>query len=189
MSERSEESELVQRCRLGEPGAFTALFREYRDPAYRYCLALVGSTEDARDIVQEAYLAALHGIRRLDPERGFAGWFYGILRHLCFATLKGRRVVQVPEEELEWEPSPDKGPEAVAHEDERRRALAACLSELTATQREVLLLREIEGLAYREISERLDVPMGTVMSRLYEARKALARVAARHPALHEEAQS
>jgi RNA polymerase sigma-70 factor (ECF subfamily) len=184
----SDEAELMSRCRRGEPAAFTALFREFRDPAYRYCLGMVGRPEDARDIVQEAYLAALHGIRRLDPERGFAGWFYGILRHLCFATLKGRRC-EVPAEQLEWEPSPEKGPEAQAHEDERRRALAACLAELTATQREVLVLRELEGLAYREIAERLEVPMGTVMSRLYEARKALARVAAKHPALNEEARS
>jgi len=181
------EADLIRRCRLGETGAFLELFQDYRDPAYRYCVGMVGNPEDARDIVQDAYLAAIRGIKRLDPGRGFAGWFYGILRHLCVATLKGRKVELAPET-LRWEAEAS-CPEDEATQDERRRALASCLSQLTETQREVLLLREMEGLAYRDIAERLDVPMGTVMSRLYDARRALAKVASSHPALQKEARS
>jgi RNA polymerase sigma-70 factor (ECF subfamily) len=181
------EADLVQRCRHGDQEAFLALFQSYRAPAYRYCVGMVGSAEDARDIVQEAYLTALHGLKRLDESRGFGGWFYGILRHLCLATLKGRKA-ELPAESLRWEQAQQEpaGPDVQVGADERRRALAACLSQLTETQREVLVLRELEGLAYREIAERLDVPVGTVMSRLYDARRALGRLVAAHPVLGKE---
>jgi RNA polymerase sigma-70 factor (ECF subfamily) len=179
------EAATVLRCQRGDRAAFVDLFTGYRAGAYRYCTGMLGSPEDAMDVVHEAFLVAFKGIGRVDPERGFAGWFYGVLRHLCLATLRHRRV-EVNPDLLTRVSDPGPSPESQTADAERRAALTGCLARLTAVQREVILLREFEGLAYREIAERLEVPIGTVMSRLYEARRALVREMREQPALQPE---
>ena len=176
------EADTIARCQRGDGAALLELFTGHREGAYRYCVGMLGDRQDALEIVQEAFLAAMRGIKRLDPERGFAGWFYGIVRHLCLATLRQRRPRTSPDLLINIA-APDDSPEARASHSERRRALARCLDELTANQREVIVLRELEGHSYREIAERLEIPEGTVMSRLYDARRALARAMRRHPVL------
>jgi RNA polymerase sigma-70 factor (ECF subfamily) len=161
------------------------LFTGYRTSAYRYCAGMLGSPEDAMDVVQEAFLVAFKGIRRVDPERGFGGWFHGILRHLCLATLRHRRAELNPDL-LTRLTDPGPSPESQTADAERCSAVARSLTNLTAVQREVIVLREFEGLSYREIAQRLEVPIGTVMSRLYEARRALARELRAEPALEPE---
>jgi len=179
------EAATVLRCQQGDRAAFVDLFSGYRASAYRYCAGMLGSPEDAMDVVQEAFLVAFKGIGRVDPERGFAGWFHGILRHLCLATLRHRRTVANPDL-LTRVSDPGPSPETQTVDAERREAVARCLARLTAVQREVILLREFEGLGYREIADRLDVPIGTVMSRLYDARRALAREMRELPAFEPE---
>jgi RNA polymerase sigma-70 factor (ECF subfamily) len=179
------EVETILRCQRGDRDAFQELFGGYRDGAYRFSIGMLGSPQDALDIVQEAFLAAFRGIGRLDPERGFAGWFHGILRHLCLAQLRQRRPAADPDV-LVRAPADGPSPEAEVAQREHRAALSECLMRLTEVQREVLVLRELEGLAYREIADRLDVPIGTVMSRLYDARRALAAVLREHPTLGSE---
>ena len=179
------EAATVLRCQQGDRAAFVDLFTGYRTSAYRYCAGMLGSPEDAMDVVQEAFLVAFKGIGRIDPERGFGGWFHGILRHLCLATLRHRRADLGPDL-LTRVSDPGPSPESQTSDAERRAVVARCLTRLTTVQREVLVLREFEGLSYREIAERLDVPIGTVMSRLYEARRALARELRASPALEPE---
>lgn len=179
------EAATVLRCQQGDRAAFVDLFAGYRGSAYRYCAGMLGSPEDAMDVVQEAFLVAFKGIRRVDPERGFGGWFHGILRHLCLATLRHRRAELNPDL-LTRVADPGPSPESQTLGAERRSVVARCLTKLTPVQREVVVLRELEGLSYREIAERLDVPIGTVMSRLYEARRALARELRADPALEPE---
>jgi RNA polymerase sigma-70 factor (ECF subfamily) len=179
------EAETIIRCQRGDQAAFRELFGGYRGSAYRFSIGMLGSRQDALDIVQEAFLAAFRGIKRLEPERGFAGWFHGILRHLCLAQLRQRRPTADPEV-LERVADDGPTPEVQVADRERRAALLECLGRLTERQREVLVLRELEGLAYREIAERLQVPTGTVMSRLYDARRALAAVLEEHASLGSE---
>jgi len=179
------ETQTILRCQQGDREAFQELFGGYRDTAYRFSIGMLGSRQDALDIVQEAFLAAFRGIKRLEPERGFAGWFHGILRHLCLAQLRQRRPAVDPAV-LERVSDGGPSPEAQVAEGERRAALLECLGRLTARQREVLVLRELEGLAYGEIATRLEIPAGTVMSRLYDARRALARVLRDDPSLGNE---
>jgi len=179
------EAATVLRCQQGDRAAFVDLFSGYRASAYRYCAGMLGSPDDAMDVVQEAFLVAFKGIRRVDPERGFAGWFHGILRHLCLATLRHRRTVLNPDL-LSRISDPGPSPESQTADAERREVVARCLDQLTSVQREVILLREFESLSYREIAERLDVPIGTVMSRLYEARRALVREMREHPSFELE---
>lgn len=179
------EAATVIRCQQGDRAAFVDLFTGYRQGAFRYCAGMLGSPDDAMDVVQEAFLVAFKGIRRVDPERGFAGWFHGILRHLCLATLRHRRAELNPDlltRIADSRPSPESETAAT----ERRAVVARCLTRLTPVQREAIVLREFEGLAYAEMAERLEVPIGTVMSRLYEARRALARELRAQPGLDSE---
>ena len=179
------ESETIRKCQRGDSQAFVELFQSYRDGAYRYCLVMVGSHHESLDIVQEAFLAAFRGIDRLEAENGFAGWFFGIVRHLCYGTLRQRKT-SVGEEVLTSLSSSTPSPEISATESERRRALAKSLEQLTHKQREVIILRSFEELSYDEIAQRLDVPIGTVMSRLYDARRALKRLLHNHRSFNEE---
>jgi len=179
------ETETILQCQAGDSSAFGQIFSSYRDGAYRYCLGMVGSNADALDIVQEAFTAAFKGIGRLDATRGFAGWFYGILRHLCLATLRQHKQTSKPEI-LERLADAGPSPEAGLQLSERRSALVSGLDQLTPLQREVIVMRELEGHTYDQIAQQLDVPMGTVMSRLYDARRALARIIKRNPVFSSE---
>jgi RNA polymerase sigma-70 factor (ECF subfamily) len=149
------------------------------DAAYRFARWLCRSPGDADDIVQEAFLRAFRGF---DGLRGgdVKAWLLTIVRN-CHATAmqqqQRRATVPLPEDHEEVvhsataEPSPD--PESVAAAEDERRTLERLIAALPGEHREVLLLRELEDMSYREIAAVTQVPIGTVMSRLARARAAL----------------
>jgi RNA polymerase sigma-70 factor (ECF subfamily) len=172
---------LVRRAQSGDTEAFGTLVERYMRRAYFAALGLVGSPEDARDLSQEAFARALRHRKKIDPERPFYAWLYQILRRLCFNFNRNRRSRRVKlDDASEWlaeqadarapAPRPDR---ALERAEARRRVLAA-IDSLPERDREVLVLKEFEGLRYREIADLLGIPIGTVMSRLYAARKRLA---------------
>jgi RNA polymerase sigma-70 factor, ECF subfamily len=142
------------------------------DAAYRFARWLCRPPSDADDIVQEAFLRAFRafeGLRGGDVK----AWLLTIVRN-CHATAleQSRRRATVPlPEEYPGEASPD--PETLSAADQERRALERVIATLPQEHREVLLLREMEDLSYREIASITQVPIGTVMSRLARARAAL----------------
>lgn len=160
---------LIRRIRSGDTEAFGALVTRYMRPAYFSALGLVGSRQDALDLSQEAFARAFRARRDLDPDRPFYAWYYTILRRLCFNWLRDRRTARARLDEA----APWLEALAGAQVDERQR-IAHAMAALTDLEREVLVLKEFEDLKYREIAERLQVPIGTVMSRLYAARARLA---------------
>jgi RNA polymerase sigma-70 factor (ECF subfamily) len=173
------ESALIRRVHDGDVAAFGALVTKYMRPAYYSALGLVGSREDALDLSQEAFARAFRARHRIDPARPFYAWYYTILRRLCFNWLRDRRAERAGLdlaapwlEALAAAQASDPARDAEARE--TRRRVAAALARLGEGDREVLVLKEFEGLKYREIAERLDIPIGTVMSRLYTARARLA---------------
>lgn len=148
---------------------------------YYAALGLVGSPQDAEDLSQEAFARAFRARGRLDPDRPFYPWLYQILRRLCFnftrdSSARRRKLERVggwlEDEARTRESTAD--PERVRARDELREKLESAISDLPGSQREVFVLKEFQGLKYREIAELLDVPIGTVMSRLYAARQRLA---------------
>jgi RNA polymerase sigma-70 factor (ECF subfamily) len=175
------EAVLVAGARDGDGAAFGELVRRNMRRAYFAALGLTGSHEDALDLSQEAFARALRASRTLDPDRPFYPWLYSILRRLCLNHLRDGRVRG---ERLDtagnWlvdearDRAAARDPERLAEREELRRRLATAIRALSPTRREVLMLREFEGLRYAEIAALLDVPEGTVMSRLYAARKSLA---------------
>jgi RNA polymerase sigma-70 factor (ECF subfamily) len=177
----SAEAILVRRARAGETAAFGELVSIYMQRCYYVALGLVGSPQDAEDLSQEAFARAFRARARLDPDRPFYPWLYQILRRLCFNFT---RDTSARRRKLEyaggWLVAEGRS-RAAADDPEQVRATVALrerlereIAELSPTQREVFVLKEFQGLKYREIAELLDVPIGTVMSRLYAARQRLA---------------
>jgi RNA polymerase sigma-70 factor (ECF subfamily) len=175
-----DDASLVRRARDGDAAAFGQLVERYMRRAYYAALSLVGRREDALDLSQEAFARAFRARHSLDPERPFYGWLYQILRRLCFNFLRDRRTrARALQQAGSWladeaasrfatDPS-----EALARSEAQRR-VAAAIDGLPAREREVIALKEFEGLSYREISALVGIPIGTVMSRLYAARQRLA---------------
>ncbi|UCC81986.1 MAG: sigma-70 family RNA polymerase sigma factor [Gemmatimonadota bacterium] len=181
--EQNEASEraLVQRARAGDRRAFGELVTRYMRRAYYAALGLVGSHEDALDLSQEAFARAFRARANLDPELPFYGYLYQIVRRLCFNFLRDSRTRRVRMEEATPWLMNQAGAKAAAADPgrsaERSELCAqvqAAIERLPEREREVLVLKEFEGLRYREIAELLGIPIGTVMSRLYTARRNLA---------------
>ncbi len=157
-------------------GRFEAQVLPHLDAAYRYARWLCGSAADADDVVQEAVLRAFRGFGSLKGEA--KPWLLTIVRN-CHATAARQRqrrgFVPLPEEqELEaamTDPTP--GPEDQAISQDQGRNLQHLLAALPEAHREVLVLREIEDMDYRQIAAVTNVPIGTVMSRLARARATL----------------
>jgi RNA polymerase sigma-70 factor (ECF subfamily) len=172
---------LVRRAQAGDADAFGTLVERYMRRAYFAALFLVGSREDALDLSQEAFARAYRSRGTIDPDRPFYAWLYQILRRLCFNFLRDRRArMRTLEAAGSWLADDaahraGPGPAEALEREERRRLVAAAIEELPAREREVLALKEFEGLTYKEIAALVGVPIGTVMSRLYSARQRLAQ--------------
>ncbi|MCG8460730.1 MAG: sigma-70 family RNA polymerase sigma factor [Holophagales bacterium] len=175
------ERDLVERVLRGDTVAFGQLVERHMRRAYRVALGLVGRPEDAMDLSQDAFVRAFRARATLDPERPFYPWYYQILRRLCFNFLRDRKNRGAKLDGMTPWLVADAGHRATRehpHEEARRaelrRRLAAAVETLPAGEREVLVLREYDDLRYREIAALLGIPEGTVMSRLYKARRRLA---------------
>ncbi len=147
----------------------------YLDAAYNLARWLVGNEHDAEDVVQEAYLRALRFFGSFRGGDG-RGWLLAIVRHTCYDWLRQHRGASVTtpfEEEIH---SPDEGrwnPERLLIRDADTALVRVALEALPPEAREILVLRELEGLSYKEIAEIEGIPIGTVMSRLSRARSRL----------------
>ena len=172
------EQAILIRAREGDREAFAELVGAHGRDAFRIALGFVGNEEDARDMVQEAFLKALRHIHRFDVQRPFFPWFYSILRNLCFNFIakKGRHG------ECALVCESDGGIDPVGNEmdpfqnligSERAEYIWSALGQLGADHREIIVLRHFQDLSYNEIADLLEIPRGTVMSRLYYARGAL----------------
>ena len=172
---------LVERVRRGDKAAFGILVERTMRRAYRVALGLVGSHDDALDLSQEAFARAFRARRTLDPSRPFYPWYYQILRRLCFNFLRDRssrkRKLEGAApwliEDAAYRQSAGR-PDQAAERAATLRRLQAAIERLPEHLREIFVLREFEGLRYAEIAEHAEIPIGTVMSRLYSARRRLA---------------
>lgn len=173
---RELETELIRKVRNGGREFFEPLVRAYEGEAQRVALAIMGDRDVANDAVQEAFIKAYRAMDRFELGRSFRPWFLQILRNQCRDMLRRRkagfdteRMTPVMAERL---PS-SSNPERARHAAEAREILWSALGRISVDHREVLVLKEIQGLNYGEIAETVGVPEGTVASRLYHARRAL----------------
>jgi RNA polymerase sigma-70 factor, ECF subfamily len=145
------------------------------DQLYNFARWLTQDTAEAEDLVQETYTKALRGFSSFQLGTNFRAWMYRILRNSFLSSRTGlRTTVAIDGEEGEnLLPAETNTPESVLIEQADRETVQQALADLPVPAREILLLCEIEEMSYQEIAETLAVPIGTVMSRLFRARKAL----------------
>ena len=154
---------------------FDALLDAHRPRVQRAAVGFLGNPEDARDAAQEALLKAWRARDSYDAERPFYPWLYRIVKNHCLDQLAKRRVRRPAALEVERLASDSPSAELEAARAQSRARLWAALQGLSEEHREIVNLRHFQDLSYAEIAEVLDLKEGTVMSRLYRARQALAR--------------
>jgi RNA polymerase sigma-70 factor (ECF subfamily) len=144
------------------------------DQLYNFARWLTQDTSEAEDLVQETYAKALRGFSSFQAGTNFRAWMFRILRNSFLNSRTGlKTTVPLGEEEDEIMASPDPSPEGVLIAQADRAEVRQALQDLPIPYREILLLCEVEEMSYEEIAQALGVPMGTVMSRLFRARKAM----------------
>ena len=155
---------------------FDTVVLPHLDAGYRLARWLMRNDHDAEDAVQEASLRALRYFRTFTGGNGRA-WFLRIVRNTCHDWRGRRQQMTDPfDEERHSDASTVISPEALLHQSDAARTIERALAHLPRRAREVLVLREIEGLSYRELADVLDIPIGTVMSSLSRARRAVRHV-------------
>ncbi len=183
----AKDAELVARCQKGDVAAFEELVRRYQSRAFGIAMGMLHDTEDARDVVQDAFLKAYRHIGSFRGGSSFYTWLYRIVVNLSIDRLRRRsRSPRVEYDDRLKRPEVDgkKGAELEPyHQDadparnlarkELARAIERCLERLSPKHRAVIVLREFEGMAYKEMAETLGISIGTVMSRLFHARRKL----------------
>ena len=178
----TEEGSIIERCQKGDREAFAFIVQKYMKPAYYVALGYVGKPEDALDLSQDAFVNAFRHIKRFDPSKTFFPWFYSILKNLCMNHLnrvRRRREESIDEmcEEEGQVPIPVEtvNPEQSAVQTDLEKKIGLALLRLKPKEREIVILQHLQDFSYQEIADLLGIPMGTVMSRLYSARRALRR--------------
>lgn len=173
------ESKAIQLClRHRDPAGFEFLVRQFRREAHYHAYALLGNEADAADACQESFSRAFAAMPRLTSLDRFYPWFYRILRNQCLNVLDRRHTreryaaSQGQQSKEAVAQRDDQDPSRHLEAEEERQRVWADLQKLKPKHREVLTLKYIHEFSYNDISETLDIPRGTVMSRLYEARAA-----------------
>ncbi|HWP64984.1 MAG TPA: sigma-70 family RNA polymerase sigma factor [Candidatus Limnocylindria bacterium] len=181
----SSDWDLVQQARRGDREAFRALVERYQHKVTALATGMLRNRDDALDVVQDTFTKAYQSLDRFKGESSFYTWLYRITLNQCIDYQ--RRAARMPSAPLEASETPEESPTINAarddagrddplqrvHEVEVGQRIRQAIDELTPEHRAVILLREVEGLSYEEISRALECPKGTVMSRLHYARRQL----------------
>ena len=179
---REQEAEVIRRVQKGDGNAFEALVTAYEKNVYNLALRMTGNAQDAEDMAQEAFLKAYNSLDSFRGESKFSVWLYRIVSNLCLDFLrrqKRRPASSLSVEDDEGEetqldiPDVSQSPEELLERRLTREAVRQGLAQLPTEQRQILLLREIQGLSYEEIGQALSLEPGTVKSRIFRARKRL----------------
>jgi RNA polymerase sigma-70 factor (ECF subfamily) len=174
----SDETELIRKAKRGDREAFSVLIERYQRRVIGVAFAVVHNSEDALELAQETFVRAYENLDSFESRSSFSTWLYRIAANLAIDLRRRERrhsVLRGEEAESEIDRLPSSIGDSFAEfsRGELNRRLRSALDELTPEHRAVILLREVEGLSYDEISDILRCPRGTVMSRLHYARNKL----------------
>lgn len=185
---RADDRQLVERAARGDREAFGALVQRHQDRVFNLSYQVVRNREDALDVAQEAFVKAFASLSSFKGDASFTTWMHRIVVNLAIDCLRRRRRgdatsyddrVAVPEEG-DVGPAARENPETTLGARQVRSLLSRGLEALPPTHRAVLVLREIEGLTYEEIARAVGCNVGTVMSRLFYARRKLQKALRLH---------
>lgn len=181
----ADEAAWARAAASGDKAAFARLVERHKSSVYGLSYRLLGSTEEARDAAQEAFVRAYTGLSAFDARQPFAAWVLRIARNHCIDLLRRRRPTLALVPETRGEDGPEPGVsheladpfatsgESSMQEREAQRDLDRAILALPERYREVIALFHVQHKSYAEIAQTLDVPMGTVMTWLHRARKQL----------------
>lgn len=180
----TDDQALVERCRSGDLAAFEPLVEKYRERVWRLAYHYLRDREEAWDVAQEAFIRAWQALPTFRGQSAFYTWLFRIVVNIATdrarqRSARGRAFGTEPVPEEDWERvliDSARGPEEAAARTEERERIRRALDALPEHHRAIIMLSDLEGLSYREIADVLGIPMGTVMSRLHNARKRLRRV-------------
>jgi len=175
---------LVRRCRQGDQGAFRALVERYQKKAFAQALGMVKDKDEAMDIAQEAFVKVYKYLDHFKGDSSFYTWLYRIVSNLCVDRMRRKASAAGPDSR-EFDEKQDQeelatagilstrlgtNPQKAALRAELAAKIDEALEQIPEKHREILLMRELEGMSYEDMARVLEVPKGTVMSRLFHAR-------------------
>ncbi len=181
------DSELVARFKSGDQHAFSQIVRRYQDRVFGLCLRWLGERALAEEVAQDVFVALYRSLGRFRGESSLSTWIYRVSVNHCknkrlyssrrrrdrHEPIEGRERDDAPPREL---PAGGRGTEAGVEQSQAQRLVHEALEAISEEHRQVIILRDIQDLDYHEIAEILELPRGTVKSRLHRARTELARV-------------
>lgn len=174
---------LIERAQKGDRDAFDGLIKKHERRAYQYAFRLTSNPEEASDVVAEAFVRVYSALHNFKGQSAFTTWFYRILTN-CFLDIRKREksrpavsleaALQTPDGELERQiEDPSLSPHEESERNERGRSVEAAVAQLPEYQRAMIVMYHAEMMSYEEIADSLDLPIGTVKSRLNRARLSL----------------
>jgi RNA polymerase sigma-70 factor (ECF subfamily) len=170
--------ELVARCQIGEADAFNELVGRHQDRVYAAVTRFCGNGEDAADVVQRAFINAYRKISEFKGDAAFSTWIYRIAFNQAISFRRENRRPSISlhakgEDGLIAEPIDDRAPGESMESEETRKKVQQALERLGEEDRQIIILKDLQGHSYDEIAAILQVPKGTVRSRLHRARMEL----------------
>jgi RNA polymerase sigma-70 factor, ECF subfamily len=173
----ADDHRLIAECLQGDTAAFGVLVRRYQERLYNTVYRLVGNPEDSYDVVQEAFLSAYQSLDSFKGDSLFFTWLYRIAVNTAISLKRKRRVVvsidagRNGEQGIEpADPSESSRPSHAMEQAEQGRRIQEALARLSVEHRIVLVMKDMEGQKYETMAEVLQVPIGTIRSRLHRAR-------------------
>lgn len=179
---REQEAAIVRKVLGGDANAFETLVLEYEKNVYNIALRMTGNSEDAADMTQEAFIKAYNSLQSFRGDSKFSVWLYRIVSNVCLDFLRSRNrrpTVSLSVEDDDGEDAQldvadeSQSPELLLDRKLTRESVRRGLDSLPPDYRQILLLREIQGMSYDEIAQALGLEVGTVKSRIFRARKRL----------------
>ncbi len=179
---RKEDAQLIQAAIQGDERAFETLLNKYKNLVFTIMMKMVRNPQEAEDLTQEAFMKAFRSLSSFNNEFAFSTWLMKIATNNCIDFLRKRKLrtysinepVQYKDEKIEIElPDHEPGPEKHLLQSEQKRILEEAIDQLPERYRYVILLRHKEEKSYEEISEILDLPLGTVKAQIFRAREIL----------------
>jgi RNA polymerase sigma-70 factor (ECF subfamily) len=175
---------LVRRCQEGDQGAFRTLVERYQKKAFAQALGMVKDKDEAMDVAQEAFVKVYKYLDHFKGDSSFYTWLYRIVANLCVDRMRRKANAQSSDsvefdEKMDQEEMATSGilstrlgsnPQKAALRAELAQKIDEALEQIPEKHREILLMRELEGMSYEDLSRVLKIPKGTVMSRLFHAR-------------------
>ena len=176
--ETRRDAALVDHLKKGDAKALDELYRRHREAAYGIAYRLVGNREDALEVVQESFIHVMRGIQTFRGQSSFRTWLYRIVTHaaLDYRRWRALRVADSLDSDTSTEPvaqASDRSPQEAAADRDLGAAIDKALSNISEKNRAALILFAIEGMPYKEVADVLGISIGTVMSRIFNARQRL----------------